>query len=588
MRQARLPGPSLGPFLKSIGRRGWLGALAAALLVLAAPLQAQVDPPGRVGRLNLAEGEVAFSPAGSEAWQAARTTRPLTRGDRIWTHHGARSELSLGTAVLRAQGETRLGILELDDERARFELSRGTLAIQVRTLDREERFEITTPDLDFVIESPGDYRIEVDPESSTTQVIVRQGKGLALEGSGQRPLPAPFHGRYQNGNPVWQAADLPWRDDFDRWVANRMERELRAPSSRYLSRDMVGYEDLDDHGDWWDDPNYGRVWAPRISIVGWAPYRYGHWAWIAPWGWTWVDDAPWGFAPFHYGRWALVRSHWVWVPGPVLVRPYYAPALVVFLGGPGWRLSATSGPTVAWFPLGPGEAYQPTYRASKGYYTRLNRKIPVEREMSHQKGEDQDYRNRRVPGAVTALPQQAFAEGRKVHGEALHVPQDVLEQAPVAPKPAPAAARGDGWQGLNTERHRETPFKNDSDPTGRRPPKSAPEQGEPARAAERTSGEPRRFREESLPPIERPRPVDQAPQPAQGERQRPREPAREIRPSSQGERVEQQTQHPSQPELYRPPAPAADPRREAGRPEPQDPTGRFQRKPRKGDESEGR
>ena len=53
-------------------------------------------------------------------------------------------------------------------------------------------------------------------------------------------------------------------------------------------------------------PEYGTVWFPHVTIVGWAPYRYGHWAWISPWGWTWVDDAPWGFAPFHYGRWVFV------------------------------------------------------------------------------------------------------------------------------------------------------------------------------------------------------------------------------------------------------------------------------------------
>ena len=26
----------------------------------------------------------------------------------------------------------------------------------------------------------------------------------------------------------------------------------------------------------------------------WAPYRHGYWRWIEPWGWTWIDDAPWG------------------------------------------------------------------------------------------------------------------------------------------------------------------------------------------------------------------------------------------------------------------------------------------------------
>ncbi len=80
-----------------------------------------------------------------------------------------------------------------------------------------------------------------------------------------------------------------------------------------------------------------RTWATcghRAEVpAGWAPYRNGHWAWIDPWGWTWVDDAPWGFAPFHYGRWTVVDDRWGWVPGPVRQRAVYAPALVAFIGG---------------------------------------------------------------------------------------------------------------------------------------------------------------------------------------------------------------------------------------------------------------
>jgi hypothetical protein len=48
--------------------------------------------------------------------------------------------------------------------------------------------------------------------------------------------------------------------------------------------------------------------------VGWAPYRHGHWAHVMPWGWTWIDDALWGFVPFHYGRWAMLGGGWGWVP----------------------------------------------------------------------------------------------------------------------------------------------------------------------------------------------------------------------------------------------------------------------------------
>jgi hypothetical protein len=89
---------------------------------------------------------------------------------------------------------------------------------------------------------------------------------------------------------------MPRADEFDRWASERDRRG--AVSARYVSRDVVGYEDLDDHGSWRAAEGYGNVWVPRVA-ADWAPYRDGHWAWVEPWGWTWVDDAPWGFAVSH-------------------------------------------------------------------------------------------------------------------------------------------------------------------------------------------------------------------------------------------------------------------------------------------------
>jgi len=88
------------------------------------------------------------------------------------------------------------------------------------------------------------------------------------------------------------------QDDFEAWSSDRDTRYRRSPSARYVSPDVIGYEDLDNQGDWGDDPEYGHVWYPNGVEVGWAPYHFGHWAYIAPWGYTWVDDRPWGFAPF--------------------------------------------------------------------------------------------------------------------------------------------------------------------------------------------------------------------------------------------------------------------------------------------------
>src|SRR5690606_15092699 len=113
------------------------------------------------------------------------------------------------------------------------------------------------------------------------------------------------------------------RTAFESWANERDRRDQSSRSARYVSRHVVGYEDLDDNGEWIVEAEYGYVWRPLYVASGWAPYRYGHWSWISPWGWTWIDDARWGFAPFHYGRWARVRNRWCWVPGPRHLRPVY-------------------------------------------------------------------------------------------------------------------------------------------------------------------------------------------------------------------------------------------------------------------------
>src|SRR5262249_12650694 len=151
-------------------------------------------------------------------------------------------------------------------------------------------------------------------------VPVRSGEAIGLRGIEQA--------RYD-------VYDADREDEWEQWCRERDERAERSQSRRYVSEDVIGSEDLDEHGRWEEAHGAGRIWIPTYAGPGWAPYRHGHWSWVYPWGWTWVDDASWGFAPFHYGRWCYRRSHWAWVPGQVQVRAVYAPALVVFVGG-GW------------------------------------------------------------------------------------------------------------------------------------------------------------------------------------------------------------------------------------------------------------
>src|SRR5207237_6218601 len=199
----------------------------------------------------------------------------------------------------------------------------------------------------------------------------------------------------------------------------RDQTASRAADSRYVSPEMTGGSDLAEYGNWRYDQRYGEVWYPNTMPVDWAPYRYGHWSWISPWGWTWIDDAPWGFAPFHYGRWVYVGNGWAWVPGRVVARPVYAPALVVFVGGRNWSVAigASGGGGVAWFPLAPEEPYYPAYHVSNTYVRNVNvTNVNVTNiNVTNVNVTNINYRNRRAPDAVTVVSHDAFVQSRPVN-----------------------------------------------------------------------------------------------------------------------------------------------------------------------------
>lgn len=408
-------------------------------------LRAQTDPPGRVGRISFLSGAVSYRPGDLDDWVPAQINRPLTTADHVWTDEGARAELHIGTAALRLNSRTAFEFLNLDDAAVQIRLTEGSLNVRLRSLGETETFEVDTPNLAFSLLRPGEYRIDVNPDTTATVVTVRGGQGEVTGSNQAFPVrPGDQVRVVGTDSPSFDTFGAPARDEWDDWCTARDRREDQSPSARYVSREMVGYQDLDDNGDWRTVPEYGAVWVPRGVVVGWAPYHYGHWVWLEPWGWTWVDDAPWGFAPFHYGRW-VYAGYWAWVPGPVAVRPVYAPALVAWVGGPGFSLSVSFGAGVAgvaWFPLGPREVYVPAYRASAAYINRVNvtnTTIVNNINITNIETSNVRYINREAPGAVTAVPQSALAGARPVQSAAVAVPVNairsaqVMNTAPVAP-----------------------------------------------------------------------------------------------------------------------------------------------------------
>ncbi|WP_432261127.1 DUF6600 domain-containing protein [Cupriavidus sp. TMH.W2] len=375
----------------------------------------QADPSSRIATLTAVDGNLSFAPAGSDAWAATGLNRPVTTGDRLWLDQGGRAELHAGTVAMRLGGATAASILNLDDSATQVKLTQGTMQLRVRALPPGQTVEVDTPNLAFVPREPGDYRLDVAPDGSTTTVTMRHGSAVVYGDSRSVELRRGDRMRFAGTDLADAGGGGAPVDAFDRWTAARDAREDTSPSARYVPREMPGYAALDGYGDWQEDPGYGAVWFPRVVSAGWAPYSAGHWAWIAPWGWTWIDDAPWGFAPSHYGRWAYVGSRWGWVPGPY-VHPCYAPAVVAFVGagGPDWNVRVGGGPGVAWYPLGPRDAYRPVYRASPTYVASINRVTVNNFVMGDRR--PPPYANRNVPGAITGMPARNFVEGRPARG----------------------------------------------------------------------------------------------------------------------------------------------------------------------------
>ena len=354
----------------------------------------------------------------------------------MWKWEGRRNCKS-ACGALRMNQATSLEFLNLDDSNVQLRLSEGSLLIHLRYLSGQESFEVDTPNLAFSLMSTGIYRIDVKPDLSATIVTVRDGQGEVTGPDQAFSLSSGQQMRVTGTDQVsYQPSDVPPPDYLDTWSAGRDQKEDQSPSARYVSRQLIGYQDLDQYGSWRTTPEYGAVWVPNGTPAGWAPYHNGHWLWVDPWGWTWVDDAQWGFAPFHYGRWAYVSGYWGWVPGPLAARPVYAPALVAWVGG------GAVGGGVAWFALGPREAFVPSYHTSPVYLNQVNiSNTVIVNNTVNVNVTNVTYVNRSAPGAVMAVQQAAFASAKPVQSAAIVVRPEAIRSAPIVATSAVAPTR---------------------------------------------------------------------------------------------------------------------------------------------------
>ncbi len=419
--------------------------LCAALLVNTASALAQDDPPSEAGRISYISGNVSVQAVTSDDWGQAYPNLPVGPGDRIFTDSDGRAEIQVGQTYIRVGPNSDVTLVDDSTFNIHVGIAQGSIRLHSFGLWPRQLLDVSTPNGNAEFANSGDLRIDVLPnDGATVFTNLGQFADITAAGDFRQELDYGQSLELAGSNPVYpqwlQPAGL---DDLDSWSQQRDQQLARVVSFQYVSPDIPGAADLDAHGDWQPQTEYGAVWFPRDVPADWQPYHYGHWIDRQPWGWVWVEDESWGYAPFHYGRWVSYNGRWGWVPGPVNARPVWSPALVVFAGGVHFGGDASLS---VWFPLGPGEAYRPWYRCSPRYIDQVNITNIREAPRVHVQNTYVNVVNvtnityiNQAHGA-TAMRRDDFASGRSGRNAAIRVDPREMQQARVLQQPEVAAA----------------------------------------------------------------------------------------------------------------------------------------------------
>ena len=408
--------------------------------------------PGRVGRISLVSGKVGFRGPGEAVWSDAEINDPIAGGVSLRTDPQARALVRIGPDTIALTESSEIAVANLNDRIAEIAVSHGRIDLDVPQLGKGETVQIDIPRGGVWLLQPGRYDVNAGASDQSPWIAAFTGSARFVVGGADIAIKAGDRVLLAGSGATAVTTEPASADEFAVWCGAHAVDESRLAAPYYVSPAMTGFAALDAAGSWKADRKYGEVWVPNALPADWAPYRYGHWRWMAPWGWSWIDDQPWGFAPSHYGRWADIDQHWIWVPGAYTARPVYAPAVVAFLGTPGVGLSyaAGSGPAVAWFPLAPGEVYWPGYNGDLDYIRDLNAGDIADLEIIRLRPDGEPpaeivnahFANRQFASVV---PRPVFVAGQAVSLALLQLPPERLENAPAimgSPqigRPAPAA-----------------------------------------------------------------------------------------------------------------------------------------------------
>jgi len=395
----------------------------------------QYETGRAVGRISLLNGDVSVRRGDTGDVVAAGLNAPLMANDSLLTGSSARAEVQLDWAnAIRLAPSSEVHFTGMDVKSFQMQVAAGTVTFRILRPSQAQA-EVDTPSVAVHPLGEGTYRISVR-EDGTSEITVRNGAADVYSPRGSQRLNAgqTMYARGSATDPEFQIANAIPADSWDRWNDDRDRYLLNSRSYQHVSPDVSGAEDLDQYGQWVNDPSYGSVWQPNVS-PGWAPYQSGQWTWLDYYGWTWVSYDPWGWAPYHYGRWFWGNGGWCWYPGPAYGHYFWAPAYVGFFGWGGHVGFGFGFGGLGWVALGPFEHYHPWW--GRGYNGGFRGGAFARNTTIYNNANiGSVYRNARVNGAVMGMNANQFGRGgqiQRLNGAQIRNAGLVRGSVPVAP-----------------------------------------------------------------------------------------------------------------------------------------------------------
>lgn len=323
----------------------------------------------RIVRLSYVDGQVRIDHG--QGYESATMNVPVaernwlqTRSDgwaEVQFEDGSMMRLAPDTVVAfaelgRSSSGSTVTTVDLDQGEAEFKVAQSSGQFQVTVknktvmLDRAASFRVTSTNADPLEVVVWKGEVAIRDSESGGEVAVKRNETFVLDPTdvGQYALDK---GAEADSLDQWSQQ----RDDYLSTYASRG----RSSQSPY----QYGASDLDNYGEYIDDPSYGTVWQPNGVNVSWDPFGNGYWSYEPGFGYTWVSAYPWGWLPYRYGHWVFISGRgWCWVPGnwhrwhtgptwvnapPGFRPPAPPPNKIVINGAPGGRVPRTNAPNQA-------------------------------------------------------------------------------------------------------------------------------------------------------------------------------------------------------------------------------------------------